>query len=74
MKYVEGQGGQNVAIKFVCDGVNMSVMLNSVGNRHYDELMRQVDGGTITIAAQINKNRRDMIQTPEFEGHTFGTD
>jgi hypothetical protein len=29
----------------------MSVMLNSVGNRHYDELMRQVDAGTITIAA-----------------------
>tara|TARA_Y100000114_G_C11610548_1_gene254905 strand:- start:265 stop:441 length:177 start_codon:yes stop_codon:yes gene_type:complete len=51
VKYVEGQGGQNVAIKFVCDGVNMSVMLNSVGNRHYDELMRQVDAGTITIAA-----------------------
>ena len=34
VKYAEGQGGQNVAMKFVCDGANMSVLLNSVENRH----------------------------------------
>ncbi len=51
VKYVEGQGKQNVAIKFTLDGQNMSVLLNSVGNRHYDELMRQVEAGDLTISA-----------------------
>lgn len=51
VKYVRGQSGAQEAIKFTCDGIdNMSVANGSVGNRHYDDLMRQVDAGTLTIA------------------------
>ena len=38
----------NVAINATIDGVEMSVPLCE-GNRHYDEIMRQVDAGTLTI-------------------------
>ena len=38
----------NVGIKATIDGVEMSVPL-STGNRHYDEIMRQVAAGTLTI-------------------------
>ena len=41
--------GTNASINATIDGVEMSVPL-SEGNRHYDEIMRQVDAGTITIA------------------------
>ena len=40
---------QNVSINATIDGVEISVPL-SEGNRHYDEIMRQVDAGTLTIA------------------------
>lgn len=33
----------------VIDGMTISVPL-AEGNRHYDEIMRQVDAGTLTIA------------------------
>jgi hypothetical protein len=47
---VKDQGGNNVSIKFSCDGQSeMSVSVGAVGNRHYDEIMRQVAAGTITI-------------------------
>ena len=36
-------------IKATIDGVEISVPIQ-VGNRHYDEIMRQVDAGTLTIA------------------------
>ena len=36
-------------INATIDGEVMSVPL-VVGNRHYDEIMRQVDAGTLTIA------------------------
>jgi hypothetical protein len=50
LKYVKDQGGNNVSIKFSCDGQSeMSVSVGAVGNRHYDEIMRQVAAGTITI-------------------------
>ena len=39
---------ENTAIKATIDGVEMSVPL-SAGNRHYDEIMRQVAAGTLTI-------------------------
>ena len=39
----------NTGIKATIDGVEMFVPLVS-GNRHYDEIMRQVDAGTLTIA------------------------
>ena len=34
--------------KVIVDGVTMSVPL-AEGNRHYDEIMRQVEAGTLTI-------------------------
>jgi hypothetical protein len=41
--------GTNVSITVVIDGVTMSVPLDPA-NRHYDEIMRQVAAGTLTIA------------------------
>ena len=40
---------QNDTIKIVIDGVTMDVPL-VIGNRHYDEIMRQVAAGDLTIA------------------------
>jgi hypothetical protein len=40
---------RNVAITAIIDGITMSVPL-APGNRHYDEIMRQVAAGTLTIA------------------------
>ena len=41
--------GSNVSIIVVIDGVTSSVPL-SPGNRHYDEIMKQVAAGDLTIA------------------------
>lgn len=41
--------GVNESITVVIDGLTMSVPL-APGNRHYDEIMRQVAAGTLTIA------------------------
>jgi len=41
--------GENVSINATIDGLEMSVPLDP-GNRHYAEIMRQVDAGTLTIA------------------------
>jgi len=41
--------GNNSAIKATIDGVEMFVPLDPA-NRHYAEIMRQVDAGTLTIA------------------------
>lgn len=38
----------NVSIIATIDGVEWGVPLSS-GNRHYDEIMRQVNAGTLTI-------------------------
>jgi hypothetical protein len=48
-QYITGQGGSNVAIKFTLDGREMSVPLGADGNVHYEEIMRQVEAGTLTI-------------------------
>jgi len=40
--------GANNGIRATIDGVQMSVPLCE-GNRHYDEIMRQVEAGTLTI-------------------------
>ncbi len=40
--------GQNVSIKATIDGTEMSVPMDPA-NRHYAEIMRQVDAGTLTI-------------------------
>ena len=38
----------NTSIQAVIDGVDTCVPL-AAGNRHYDEIMRQVEAGTLTI-------------------------
>lgn len=43
-------GETNTLIRFVEDGVTRYVSANAVGNRHYDEIMRQVEAGELTIA------------------------
>tara|TARA_R100001510_G_C7621956_1_gene182625 strand:+ start:925 stop:1104 length:180 start_codon:yes stop_codon:yes gene_type:complete len=40
--------GQNCSITCVYGGKKVSVPL-AQGNRHYDEIMRQVEAGTLTI-------------------------
>jgi len=40
--------GDNTSIQATIDGQEMSVPLCE-GNRHYDEIMRQVDAGILTI-------------------------
>ena len=47
-QYVE-MYGQNNTIKIVVDGVTSSVPIVS-GNKEYDEILRQVADGTLTIA------------------------
>ena len=49
LKYQTNQNGENVSIEFTLDGQLSYVSVNSVGNRHYDEIMKQVKEGTITI-------------------------
>jgi len=49
-KYKTDQGGNNASIQCELNGQLMSVAVNAVGNRHYDEIVRQVSAGTITIA------------------------
>lgn len=43
-------GEANTIIRFVEDGVTRHVSANAVGNRHYAEIMRQVEAGELTIA------------------------
>lgn len=40
--------GENVCINATIDGQDLSIPL-AAGNRHYAEIMRQVDAGTLTI-------------------------
>ena len=42
------EDSQNVSINAIIDGWYVSVPLNSE-NRHYAEIMRQVEAGTLTI-------------------------
>jgi hypothetical protein len=39
----------NTMVKATIDGTEMFVPIET-GNRHYDEIMRQVEAGTLTIA------------------------
>tara|TARA_R100001460_G_scaffold19266_3_gene40320 strand:- start:102 stop:275 length:174 start_codon:yes stop_codon:yes gene_type:complete len=48
-QYTTNIEGSNVAIKCIVDGETVHVPLDT-GNRHYDEIMRQVAAGTLTIA------------------------
>ena len=42
--------GSNTSIKATIDGEVVFVPNNSPGNRHYDEIMKQVEAGDLTIA------------------------
>ena len=47
-QYTTGMDGNNAGIKATIDGTEMSVPLD-LANRHYAEIMRQVEAGTLTI-------------------------
>ena len=48
-RYDVDRDGNNVTIIATIDGVEMHISIPSEGNRHYDEIMRQVDAGELTI-------------------------
>ena len=48
-QYTQIVSGENSGIKATVNGIELFVPI-SEGNRHYDEIMRQVDAGTLTIA------------------------
>ena len=48
VKYL-ATNGENHTLECVIDGNTCSVPIQA-GNRHYDEIMRQVAAGTLTIA------------------------
>jgi len=48
-QYTTGMDGNNSSIKATIDGTEMSVPLDPA-NRHYAEIMRQVDAGTLVVA------------------------
>ena len=49
--YKNPQSGEVVGIKFTTDeeGVEHSVLLNSIENIHYKQIQKQVADGTLTI-------------------------
>ena len=47
-QYQTDANGDNGSIQATIDGIEMSVPLD-LDNRHYAEIMRQVDAGTLTI-------------------------
>jgi hypothetical protein len=47
-QYGADEDNNNICVNATIDGVAMSVPLIA-GNRHYDEIMRQVNAGTLTI-------------------------
>ena len=48
-KYVQDMDGNNNIIEVVIDGIPMCVPINP-DNRHYAEIMKQVENGTLAIA------------------------
>ena len=48
-QYLANLSGENAGIKCTVDGEEVFVPL-APGNRHYDEIMRQVAAGDLTIA------------------------
>ena len=47
-QYQSTQNGNEMIVATI-DGIEMTVPNNAPGNRHYDEIMRQVAAGTLTI-------------------------
>ena len=48
-QYTTGMDGNNASIRATIDGTEMSVPLDPA-NRHYAEILRQVEAGTLVIA------------------------
>ena len=48
-QYLTNVDGNNDTIRATIDDTEMNVPV-APGNRHYDEIMRQVDAGELTIA------------------------
>lgn len=50
-QYYKDRSGKNVGIKFTTDrvGVEHSVLLNSNDTPEYNEIMKMVEAGTLTI-------------------------
>jgi len=48
-QYIEDMDGNNASIKATIDGQELSVPLDPA-NRHYAEIMRQVEAGTLVVA------------------------
>lgn len=48
-KYVADFNGNNCSVNATIDGTEMSVPLDPT-NRHYEEILRQVEAGELTIA------------------------
>lgn len=51
-QYVSSEFTTNARIQATIDGITMSVPLDPA-NRHYAEIMRQVEAGTLTIAEAV---------------------
>ena len=53
-QYLENEfkAGTNISIKAIIDDVEMSVPLDPA-NRHYAEILKQVDAGTLTSRAGL---------------------
>ena len=48
-QYYNGLEGNHAGVKATIDGIEMSVPIDPA-NRHYAEILRQVEEGTLTIA------------------------
>ena len=48
-KYFKNSDGKNVSVNATIDGQDMSVPMDTA-NRHYTEILKQVEAGTLTIA------------------------
>lgn len=48
-QYRKDTDDNNICISAVIDGDTVLVPLSANGNRHYAEIMRQVNAGTLTI-------------------------
>ena len=48
-QYIADEDGNNSSIQATIDGQEVSVPLNPA-NRHYAEILKQVEAGTLTIA------------------------
>tara|TARA_R100001086_G_C11637894_1_gene203658 strand:+ start:93 stop:275 length:183 start_codon:yes stop_codon:yes gene_type:complete len=48
-QYCKNERGDTVGIKVVVDGKTIGVPIH-VGNRHYDEIQKQLAAGTLTVA------------------------